>query len=1227
MIDIFSILFPVILILVAATMLVNRAGASRVFFDVVGAFQADRLIADVDAKIGVVNSIILDGLSGIGESVGLISDQMQMLVDSTVPLSVEVGEARLEFEKFAATIEGSEHLRQNIIDIGESFGFSAAQAQVAGARMAQLSGVFGGRQAIEEATAAGMQFGMIGGMETGDAMQRLIQLHQQTNTLYGDLTQSQFMRMSAEEQANIVRAESARLLDELNTIENRSAATMQHITHVMNQFASSGQLAGDSISYMAAMSATLIEAGEEQGKAGRALRMMYARLGANTGENAELLAEFGIATKDAEGNLRSMEDIMRDITRSSIMNSEADKLRVAQAIAGNDHYVRALKLMNNHSRALQLNTQAQQRLDSATDESNKKLQDQVYQLRIAEAELMNAKAAVGDALLPFTIMQTKAQTRMNQGFADMVNTDAGKFMMELTFGVQQMVRAYAPLGEALLNIMSLNVSLQTQSTIMRALSGEEIVRASAYGGRNAAQKESLALMDSEIHKLDRIARLENTRAQMTKARQLQLAQVNLEQNLVDTNEMARLQQRSQQLAQGLQQELQGREKVNLLKMIGTEQENAEAKAQLSSLTALDMEIEKLKQINTIEDATRMVAAEMLQQGKYVNKQKQEELGYETSINRVMNNGLFLRNNEARIDDVLLNNAAMINLKEQERAQLLNNNINLYQLNEQVGKQRIASYNTEIATVDNLIRKQGMHILAENMMGRQTQQTTQGQAILNLAYLEGLGILQSKDSAQVKSIGIESLATATAMKLAGAYKMEATQVREIIMQMPMFIALQDALENSQNKQFQSQMALNGAYMKTSLILGTMSMMFTMFGESEESARAGMILMMMSMVPMTIQMFQATKEAGRLAIGILGVGSASTKAAVQVGIFGKALNAVTSSTGIGLLLTGLALGIAYFTDFGDSADDAETEVANFAQTVSYTNDQFKNMEKTVEGLTLDQLYGQQASAQADVKRMEEELEDATDSTNRKLLEARLKARREDLAILTDITNMEASMSLMGPDANQTLARQIYQAGQEYSTVMDEIDRRLAAAQAEEDRAFYEGYGTEFLADIGEAFVFEEYERVGSIEKERKEALEDLEEMIGEKVPDAYRGFVLSQAKAASSFDDFLSRIAHILELDEMEGFGAGINDHVIGPIEAAKAAAFEFANAREEMFFGMAKGNITGDMVKQVVNKGVETLINTTEVIMTNHFNGMTTQQAANQIIGLVEQGLTEKGLTL
>jgi len=99
------------------------------------------------------------------------------------------------------------------------------------------------------------------------------------------------------------------------------------------------------------------------------------------------------------------------------------------------------------------------------------------------------------------------------------------------------------------------------------------------------------------------------------------------------------------------------------------------------------------------------------------------------------------------------------------------------------------------------------------------------------------------------------------------------------------------------------------------------------------------------------------------------------------------------------------------------------------------------------------------------------------------------------------------------------------------------------------------------------------------------------------------------------------------DGFDGLGDAVEAGFIGPIEAAKEAAFEFANAREEMFFGMSSANLTGDMVKQVVNKGVETLINTTEVFMTNTFNGMTTQQAANEIVRQVEKGLGMSGVTI
>ena len=84
---------------------------------------------------------------------------------------------------------------------------------------------------------------------------------------------------------------------------------------------------------------------------------------------------------------------------------------------------------------------------------------------------------------------------------------------------------------------------------------------------------------------------------------------------------------------------------------------------------------------------------------------------------------------------------------------------------------------------------------------------------------------------------------------------------------------------------------------------------------------------------------------------------------------------------------------------------------------------------------------------------------------------------------------------------------------------------------------------------------------------------------------------------------------------------------GAMESATQSVLEFNNAREELFYGMAASNITGDLVRQVVNRGVENLLVNTEVIMTNNFNGMTTEQAAQEILDHVERGARMRGVDM
>jgi len=81
------------------------------------------------------------------------------------------------------------------------------------------------------------------------------------------------------------------------------------------------------------------------------------------------------------------------------------------------------------------------------------------------------------------------------------------------------------------------------------------------------------------------------------------------------------------------------------------------------------------------------------------------------------------------------------------------------------------------------------------------------------------------------------------------------------------------------------------------------------------------------------------------------------------------------------------------------------------------------------------------------------------------------------------------------------------------------------------------------------------------------------------------------------------------------------------QTATASLVEFANAREELFYGMNANNITGDLIRQVKQTGVENLIANTEVVMTNNFNGMTTREVANEILRQISDGASGIGVNI
>tara|TARA_R100001082_G_scaffold103144_1_gene73638 strand:+ start:1290 stop:3998 length:2709 start_codon:yes stop_codon:yes gene_type:complete len=497
MIELFGIIPSwFIAIVFAATLVVNRAGASKIFFDVVGTFQANRLIMEGGAAFTTFQSLALDAFSGIEEAAMLASEQIQEMVDATVPLSREIAAARIEFDKFIDDAEQA-RLGDEIKDIGVQFGFTGDQALRAGAKMAQLSGLLG-EEAVPAATEMSLAFGMIGEMEAEQAMQRLINLHQQTGFMMRGTTEAQFDAMSADEQRNQIRAASIATLNELNAVEDHSAANMERITFVMNQFASQAHLTGESIAHMAAMSAVLIEAGEEQGKAGRALRMIYARLGADTNGAASELEALGVAVKKADGSLRPLNEILIDLEESTETLSKAERQRVAQTVAGNNHYVRMLKLMEGTERMQTLVAEATGNTAPIVEILNDRFADMSVRLTQAETKLHNIRGEIGDAFLPAVTKATEKQVEFNQAYLDLVETPLiGDILIGITQFQQMMSGTLGPLMQMNLNFKQMTLGLMTTVVVMRALNGEAVAGFNKEEQLNNLRREGKLLLQEQ----------------------------------------------------------------------------------------------------------------------------------------------------------------------------------------------------------------------------------------------------------------------------------------------------------------------------------------------------------------------------------------------------------------------------------------------------------------------------------------------------------------------------------------------------------------------------------------------------------------------------------------------------------------------------------------------------------------------------------------------------------
>ena len=1183
-----------------------RVGAARIFFDVVGSFQAEKFITQTRqgmlAYRNITTSILIDTMTAVSDSVLLFAEAFQAVLDNTVSLATNVSLARIEFEKFAGGIEGVrlEEMQRDLRDLGEEFAFTAEQSFNAGARMSQLSGILKSQEAILAATKGSLQFGFVGGMTSETAAQRMIQLHAQTNFMFGENTQAQYDLMTAQQQADVVTENLTKTISGLNTIENRSAATMAQLTFVMNQFAASAMLAGDSIEQMAAMSAVLIEAGEEQGKAGRALRMIYARLGADTSDNNAILERYVGTIRDANGDLLPLSEILGKLAERYDDLSSAEKNAIAQAVAGNDHYVRFLKLMEGYERSVTLATQASQGLDSVVEEMELFTGDPSFQLKILQAELENVREEMGQNLTPIVIGQTKAQIAMTQANADLIATlaDLGEALGISGGGVAM---AFAQLTELTnnlargfnnyINIKNMNVALQTQLLIMQAITGLDFIQAQGAERQNRIQADINDILDRQVQ---------------IKAAISQLDKQEREQNDLKLQSLLRIQNAELKIA-----ELVGKEANEILKL-GVLGAQALSNQELRNFAA-DIHLQRQKQITQELKAQLNLESERFNLSGMLKAFTMDDgrlsSGKVKELNRLI--PLLERKNQLEKEELGLTEARLMRAQlkqatDAKESKIRQNRIDDLKSDIEVSKQEIAQndrliiqgrqlidiFNAEKAARDSGAFSEHQLAFIRQMLVSENIELLLATDDLSDAERE-LALIFEQAQYEGKSLADTMHEIAMAKAAAGtATEKLGKDTKKSKEEMNLFNDKLDTVN----------LTMNGL----TLGAGLASTAITIFGgvaglDKRESAAAAMTAMHLSMIPNIISMVEMQRQM------LIAAGAADT--------FADSLSMVLGPMGIAL--AGVAAISLIFGVYSARKQQAAAAEQEHAAALAMTNQQLLGQAAALDRATVEDASRTNVGIMAEIRADEERLAvlsaketlNSLEELDKQQIESRIQTNKALLLA-------RAGLALGDKEITQSMinfGEQGVIGFQENMNHMTEITDESIAAAEEAFNRFAEGNtGADYALKKG--LMDSNIAELANLAATGK----DFEE-LGEDLQIFFMLFEMGFLDANSTVADFVAIVNSVPpELRDS-------TTDIANQFDEMESSITGFSSALEEFYYGGKISMATGDLLKQVVQKGAENLIQNTELIMTNNFYGLTLPEMVDTISNAVTDQLVQQGI--
>ncbi|MEA1053388.1 phage tail tape measure protein [Lamprobacter modestohalophilus] len=200
---------------------------------------------------------------------------------------------------------------------------------------------------------------------------------------------------------NLEAGQMSRVGDILTATFTSSNTTLQSLGYTMKYVAPIAASTGTTIETVAAMAGKLGDAGIQGEMAGTALRAMLTRLAAPTDKAAGVLNELGVATKDADGNLRPMVAVLKELDASMADLGSADKANAVATLFGVEAASAATVLMAQAaSGAIDDMAEAITREGTAAEVAAKQNATTIGALKRLGSAVESMAISIGSVLLP-----------------------------------------------------------------------------------------------------------------------------------------------------------------------------------------------------------------------------------------------------------------------------------------------------------------------------------------------------------------------------------------------------------------------------------------------------------------------------------------------------------------------------------------------------------------------------------------------------------------------------------------------------------------------------------------------------------------------------------------------------------------------------------------------------------------------------------------------------------